>query len=458
MKLLILTMVLATILWSCNGNSEKKDNKTNDKDSISLTEYNYPDRTKKSNIYEVNIRQYTPEGTFAAFEKHIPRLKKMGVDILWIMPIYPISKKNRKGSKGSYYAVANYKKVNPEFGTDKDFAHLVKTAHENGMLLILDWVANHTGWDNPWIVNKGWYTTDSTGKIIPPVPDWTDVADLNYDNKDMRKAMIDALKYWVKKYDVDGYRCDVAGMVPTDFWEAARAELDKVKPVFMLAEGEKLELHKSAFDMGYAWNLHHVMNQVAQGKQNADSVRAYFEKAKKEYPKKVYRMAFTSNHDENSWNGTVFERMKDSYKTWAVFSFVVPGLPLIYSGQEAKLNKRLKFFEKDTIDWSDTEMQNLYTKLIKLKNDNPALWNGEAGGDLINILTDKTHDVFAFSRKKDNNEVIVFMNLTNKKISFIPELTNKNTIEYFTNKKVTFTDKPVKRTLNPWEYQVFIVK
>lgn len=457
----ILILLIALIFSSCNSQTDNNKKEDKKKDSIKLSDYKFPERTKKSNIYEVNIRQYTPEGTFKAFEKHIPRLKKMGVDIIWLMPIFPISEKNRKGTMGSYYSVADYKKVNPEFGTNDDLHSIIKTAHENNMLVILDWVANHTGWDNPWITeHPDWYTKDSLGNIVCTVgTDWTDVADLNYDNKNMRTAMIDALKYWVTDFDVDGFRCDVASMVPTDFWNDARTELDKIKPVFMLAEAEQLDLHEKAFDMGYAWNLHHIMNEIAKGKKTAKDLREYFENAEKEYPQKVYRMAFTSNHDENSWNGTEYERMPNSYKTFAVMTFVIPGMPLIYSGQEAALNKRLRFFDKDTIDWSNLEMQDFYQKLIQLKNENPSLWNGEAGSKIHFINTSNPEQIFTFKRIKNDNRILVMMNLSNKKAKFhyMEKDFERTYNEYFT-KEETKIKPQTTYTLKPWEYKVLIEK
>ncbi|MCD4793911.1 MAG: alpha-amylase [Bacteroidales bacterium] len=459
-KSIFYILILAFIFSSCNSQTNE-DNKTDKKDSTKLTVYQYPERIDKSNIYEVNIRQYTPEGTFKAFETHIPRLKEMGVDILWLMPIFPISEKNRKGTMGSYYAVADYKKVNPEFGTKDDLRSIIKTAHENDMLVILDWVANHTGWDNTWITeHPDWYTQDSLGNIVCTVgTDWTDVADLNYDNKDMRKAMTDALKYWVKDFDIDGYRCDVAGMVPTDFWNNVRTELDKIKPVFMLAEAEQLDLHEKAFDMGYAWNFHHIMNEIAKGNKNAKDLREYFEKAQDEYPQKVNRMTFTSNHDENSWNGTVFERMPKSYKTFAVLSFVVPGMPLIYSGQEAGLDERLEFFEKDTIEWKEHEMKDLYTKLITLKNENKALWNGEAGSSAHFINTSNKEQIFTFKRKKDDNRILVMMNLSSKnaKFNYMEKDFERFYTDYFSGEDMSV--KPHEHyILKPWEYKVLIEK
>lgn len=410
------------------------------------------EQSKDATIYEVNIRQYTPEGTIEAFMPHIPRLKELGIDILWFMPIYPIGKENRKGPMGSYYAVKDYKGVNPEFGTKETFQKLVEKVHEHDMLIILDWVANHTAWDHPWIKeHPEWYTKDSTGKVVTPVDDWTDVADLNYENQELREAMTDALVYWVKEFNIDGYRCDVASMVPNDYWESARAAMEKVKPVFMLAEAEKPELHKKAFDANYAWELHHIMNEIAKGNQNATHLKKYFKKEPTRFADSVFRMAFTTNHDENSWNGTVFERMPNSYKTFAVFTYAAPTFPLIYSGQEAGLDKRLKFFEKDTIEWKDHEMGTLYKKLNMLKEENPALWNGRYGGDIKMLKTDNKKRIFAFTRKKDNNHVLAVFNLSDTATDV--QIKNLKTDISFTD---AFTERKFngKETLKiePWGY------
>ncbi|MCK5822638.1 MAG: alpha-amylase, partial [Bacteroidales bacterium] len=247
-------VLIAVAIVSCVNNNKKKSSSVK-----------HPDWTKNKNIYEVNIRQYTDEGDFKSFEKHLPRLKQMGVDILWIMPVQPIGEKNKKGSLGSYYSIKDYLAVNPEFGTMDDFKHIVDKAHELKMYVILDWVANHTSWDNNLITeHPEWYTHDSLGNIVSPVEDWTDVADLNYYNNELRTYMINALEFWVKQTDIDGFRCDVAGMVPTDFWNDAREKLDKIKPVFMLAEWESPELQKHAFDMTYSWALNGLMNDIAK--------------------------------------------------------------------------------------------------------------------------------------------------------------------------------------------------
>ncbi len=417
----------------------------------------HPQWSKNANIYEVNIRQYTNEGTFKAFEEHLPRLKKMDVDILWIMPIFPISEKNRKGSLGSYYAVSDYKAVNPEFGTMNDLKGLVNKAHEMGFKVILDWVANHTGWDNAWIEEyPDWYTLDSAGKMVSPF-DWTDVADLNYDNRELWKAMAEALEFWVKEADVDGYRCDVAGMVPTEFWNQARVKLDEIKPVFMLAEAEQTDLQINAFDMTYAWELHHILNQVAKGEEDANYIESYFAKQDTSFPKNAYRMNFITNHDENSWNGTIKERMGESAKAFAVLTYTLPGMPLIYSGQEVGLDKRLKFFEKDEIEWDFTSpLIDFYTTLNNLKTDNVALWNGEFGGQMKRVSTSDDKSVFAFVREKDGNMVFTIVNLTGKKmaVKLEGEDFGGEYLELFTGDKNIF-DAGKEISLGAWDYRIF---
>jgi len=397
------------------------------KSKITVTDVkaNYPDWAKNAVIYEVNVRQYTPEGTFKAFEANLARLKELGVDILWIMPIHPIGEKNRKipegmkTSLGSYYSVKDYKGINPEYGNEADFKALVTKAHEMGFKVIIDWVANHSAWDNPWMAeHSDWYVKDSLGKIVAPF-DWTDVAKLNYQKTDMRKAMVDAMKYWVVNCDIDGFRCDVAGEVPVDFWEEARAELDKVKPMFMLAEDEgKPELCNKAFDMNYGWQLHSTMHKIAQGKDSIASIYKYQMKLDSVFPNQAIKMNFVTNHDENSWNGTVTEKFGDGGKAFAVLTYTLPGMPLIYSGQEAGLSKRLKFFVKDTINWDNQELVPFYKALNKLKHSNEALTNPPYGGSFEKIKNSEASKVLSFMRAKGSTKVLVMLNLSPNPISF----------------------------------------
>jgi len=380
-----------------------------------------PDWSKASNIYEVNVRQYTPEGTFTAFADHLPRLQEMGVDILWFMPIFPISEAKRKGPLGSYYAISDYTAVNPQFGTLDEFQAVVDQAQERGMHVILDWVPNHTGWDHAWIEeHPDYYTQDEAGNIIDPInPEtgeswgWIDVADLNYDNENMRADMIRAMRYWLDEVGIDGFRVDVAHNVPTDFWEQAVPKLRESRSdLFLLAEAEYPPLNnQELFTMSYGWSFHHLMNKIAQGEASVADLRTW---RSEEAPRweKGWLMNFITNHDENSWNGTVEERMGDAADAMAVLSFTFAGMPLIYSGQEAGMNKRLKFFEKDLIEWGDIPKQDFYTRLLKLKTDHPALWNGTAGAPVIEMETNLPQDVLVFRRTQNNRTVLVALNLS----------------------------------------------
>ena len=444
-------------------NTERKEGKQEEKgldDKQKVSRVDVPKWSEDAVLYEVNIRQYTKEGTFKAFEEHLPRLKELGVDILWFMPIHPISEENRKGTLGSYYSVQDYRDVNPEFGILEEFKDLVDRCHEMGFKVLLDWVGNHTGWDNPWIENKDWYTQNAKGEIIhPPSTDWTDVADLNYDNQDMCNAMLDAMKFWVEEVGVDGFRADYASGVPDDFWEHARSELDRIKPIYMLAEDEgRLSLLDEAFNANYGWELHHIMNKVAKGQNNARHVAINLQKTQDIYPQGTYPMNFTSNHDENSWSGTVYERLGDAVETMAVLTFTVPGIPLIYSGQEAGLDKRLEFFEKDEIDWSNLEMQEFYRALIILKKQNPALWNGDAGGE-IDIIEPPDNNLLVFVREKDDNKVVVIMNLSESTITSNVEFGDVagDYESYFSGEVFTVEERQSLK-MNPWEYMVLTSK
>lgn len=401
---------LGILLFSCSEKKEIVVQNHTPQNNISVEEW-----SKNANIYEVNTRQYTPEGTFNAFAEHLPRLKELGVDILWIMPIHPIGIKNRKGSMGSPYSSRDYLAVNPDLGTLQDFQNLVKKAHRMGMHVLLDWVANHSAFDNVWALeHPDWYTQNEQGEIIHPEgTDWTDVADFNYDNPEMRAAMIQAMQYWVRTADIDGFRCDVAGFVPNDFWRAAIDSIKTIKDVFMLAEWDDPKMHTEAgFDMTYGWGFNHMTNQIAKGEEEPKRIDAFMQEEKR-YPADAIRMNFTTNHDENSWNGTVHERYGDAADAFAVLAYTLEGMPLLYSGQEANLNKRLSFFDKDTIDWSDLSKQPFFKKLFELKHKNEALWNEPSGGTYRKIATDNP-DVFAYQRKKGIHEVIVILNFSDE--------------------------------------------
>ena len=364
---------------------------------------------KGSNIYEVNIRQYTKEGNFAAFETHLPRLKTMGVEILWLMPITPISEKVRQGKLGSYYACSSYTSINPEFGSLKDFKNLIAEAHRLGFKIIIDWVANHTGWDHHWTFeHPDWYVKDAKGGFTE-INGWHDVIDLDFSVEPMRKAMIKAMQYWVRECDIDGFRCDMAHLVPLDFWINARKECEEIKPLFWLAECDVPAYHH-AFDASYAWDWMHRTEKHAKNEISLHEIRNTLHNYS-QYPNRAIKLFFTSNHDENSWNGTDIEKYGSLAKVWSVFSATWKGLPLIYSGQEIPNTKRLAFFDKDEIDWSKPlEMEDFYSKLLHICKSNQAISEGETF-----ILPSNNDDsLLAFMRKAGEDCILVILNLSNK--------------------------------------------
>lgn len=414
----ILILLAAIVFWTCKTEQRKFGQ---DADGLELPLQQgplmLPAWAINANIYEVNVRQFTEEGTLEAFSAHLPRLQEMGVKILWFMPVQPIGKEKRKGSLGSYYSIADYTAVHEDYGTLEDFKKVVKQAHDLGMYVILDWVANHTAFDHPWTKeHRDWYVIqadtirhpyDNEGKPT----DWYDVADLNYDNEDMRSAMIESMLFWIREADIDGFRCDVAGFVPLDFWATARKALDEVKPVFMLAEWEYEPEHFNVcFNVNYGWHFHHIMNEIAQGKKSVSAIDSFLAHHDTIFPIHYIQMYFTSNHDENSWNGTASERLGALEDALTVLAFTFQGMPLLYSGQESGETKRLAFFEKDAIEWGDFAKAEFYKLLLDLKKNNKALWNGPFGGKIRRLKTgDK---VFAFERKKDGDAVVIAVNLS----------------------------------------------
>ena len=459
-----LFVLLALAFASC-GVSKNQDY-TSEAKQIGYSEtkvVRHPSWSKNATIYEVNVRQHTAAGTFAALEKDLPRIDSLGVDILWLMPINPIGQLNRKGILGSYYSVKNYTGVNPEFGTTEDFKRLVKRAHELGMYVILDWVANHTAWDHPWVIqHPEWYTHDANGNIVPPVPDWSDVADLNYDNQELRKEMIRAMEYWVRDCDIDGYRCDVAMNVPTEFWNDTRAALDAIKPVFMLAEAEQKDHHLKAFDMSYSWELLSIMNGVAKGEKSLYAFDEYMAKSDTAFQKSAYRMGFTTNHDENTWNGTGGERYGLKRKLFDVLSLTLQGMPLVYTSQEggevdAKGNaKRLRFFDKDTAYFNNYVNSDFYKCLLAVHHENPALWNGEFGGSFKKLKTSNDDVLYAYSRTNGDRQVVVLLNFSDKPqvFNFTDEVPDGDFRSIFNSETFSIYSRN-QRALAPYGYQVF---
>ncbi|MBV6514128.1 MAG: Alpha-amylase 2 [Ignavibacteriaceae bacterium] len=416
-----------------------------------------PDWSHNKTIYEVNLRQFSPGGSIKEFKEHLPRLKEMGVGVLWFMPIHPVGAENRKGTLGSYYSVQDYKGVDPAYGTKEEFRELVEEIHSMGMYIILDWVANHTAWDNPWAKsNPEFYVKDKEGKFTPPRgTDWSDVIQLDYSNKEMRLAMTDALEYWVREFDVDGYRCDVAAMVPTDFWESVYKKLSAIKPVFMLAEAHEVALHKNAFHMSYAWDTFNLMKDMAKGKEKPEDFLKKVKKQDSPYPPQGIRMRFTSNHDENSWNGTEFELFGDAALAYSVLAATLPGMHLIYTGQEAGNKKRLAFFEKDPVDWSDLSRADFFKKLNTLKRDNSALHHSVKSGSMEPIKH-SNGKLITYLRRNGSDAVLVVVNVTSspqttviKSVKGLPEMT-----DIFSGAKIALA-KEASVTLQPGEHRVY---
>ena len=442
------------LLLSCNRGGKTEAHNMEPHEYVALK---HPDWSRNATIYEVNVRQYTPEGTFAAFEQHLPRLKAMGIDIIWLMPINPIGLEKRKGTLGSYYSVKDYYGVNPEFGTKADLKHLVNKIHEMGMHVIVDWVANHSSWDNALArQHPEWYSKTPEGHFQPtPWYDWDDVIDFDYDQPGLRRYMTDALKYWVTEADIDGYRCDVAGFIPVDFWDNARAELDAVKPVFMLAEWESRDLHKKAFDMTYSWSLWDKMHAAAKDGKSISGLIEYMAHDVNTFPRDAYRMTFTENHDKNSWEGNQVSNFGDALPAAMVLACTVNGMPLVYSGQEAGLDRSLKFFDKDLIVWKPHPFAEMYTKLFDLKHRNKALWNGKSGGVMVRIFNDKQDQVISFSRTKDGDKIISIVNFSAKPANVIldSKYEKGNYTELFTRQNLTINGND-KFRLGPWQYLV----
>jgi len=415
-----------------------------------------PDWMINRAIYEVNIRQYSPGGTFREFETHLPRLQEMGVGIIWLMPIHPIGEQNRKGTLGSYYAVKDYRAVNPEFGTMEDFRCLVRHIHELGMIVILDWVANHTAWDNPLAHDHPeWFMRDSLGRFVPPVADWHDVIDLDYSQPGLRRYMTDALKFWITETGVDGFRCDVAEMVPMDFWQSAITELRQLKPIFMLAEGDAPQLYAAGFDMTYDWKLYYSMNEIAAGLKTPAVIDTHLRRVSSMYTSNALRMLFTTNHDENSWNGTARQRLGDALTTFTVLTLTLDGMPLIYSGQEAGLDKSLRFFDKDTIEWRADPLEHIFNTLLNFRRTHPVLWPGEKGGQMRKLNSHRL-PVYAFTRSAGLEKVLVILNLSAGNVTYRPddpELTGSY-VDLFNPSESTINPAWT-IDLEPWAYRVF---
>jgi glycosidase len=445
-----LLLSFSLFLFACNNSTQVQSTSSNDSATID----GHPAWIEQGNIYEVNIRQYTPEGTFKAFETNLDRLKNMGVQTLWFMPINPISVKDRKGKLGSYYAVSSYTAINPEYGTMDDWKALVKDAHEKGFKVIIDWVPNHTGADHPWLTSHpDFYVLDSvTHQPVSPF-DWTDVRKLNYNNPQLVDSMIASMKFWITESDIDGFRCDVATDVPKEFWTKCIHELKKMKNIFMLAESNAAWMHEAGFDATYTWDAFNMMKQVAKGERPAFGIDSVLWKVDSTYPKNAIRMYFTSNHDENSWNKADYGTMPGaSHAPFAVLTQTIErSVPLIYSGQEEPFLDSVSFFYKDTITFSKFSRADFYKTLLNLRKNNSAL---AADASFKKLATNNDAAMYAFERQKDGNKVLVVLNLSKQAQNFTwkdqPSAKEWNNV-------FAGTKEPVDKGfgIEPWGYAVY---
>ena len=447
MKKLFLSAMLGLSLISCSALQNQKTMTT--------------DWKHTTNIYEVNVRQFSKEGTFKAVEKELPRLKRMGVETLWFMPITPIAQKNKKGTLGSQYAAQDYTSINPEFGTLEDFKSVVNEAHKMGFKVIIDWVANHTGWDHVWTkTHPDFYLMDPKTNDFQIASGMDDIIELNYQNPKMREAMIEAMKYWVRETDIDGFRCDLASWVEVDFWQQAKPEVETIKPLFWLGEYDELDNpdYATVFDASYSWKWMHLTKEFYQKKLPITDLTNLLSQYSA-IGNKSMRAWFTTNHDENTWNGTEYEKYGEMAKALAVFSATWNGVPLMYNGQELPLlNKRLEFFEKDPIPWNgENKLENFYKKLFELKSKNPALRGGDDQAITQILKTSAPDQVLAYLRKNGNDEVLVILNLSDAqhlKVQILDETVKGKFKSIFSGLTTDFDAKPTIE-MYKWEHIVF---
>lgn len=416
-----------------------------------------PEWARHAAMYEINVRQYTEEGSIAAVMPHLPRIKALGADILWLMPVFPIGQAGRKGLLGSPYAISDHTSVNPELGTLEDLKALVRAAHALDMYVLLDWVADHTALDHPWVqAHPEWYMRDESGQMSAPHgTDWHDCYQLDFGQAALWPAMLEAMCHWVKEADIDGYRCDAANYVPLDFWVEARRQLERIKPVFMLAEAEGRELYADAFDAGYAWRYYGEWWHIANRKRNAHALRGMVTGDLNSFPQAGIPLYFTDNHDENA-RKTMREQFGPALEALMVLSCTLPGMPLIYGGQEAGLDKRLQYFERDPIEWRTSSIGTLIAQLLSLKKQNPALWNGRWGGRTRLLYTDRDDQVFGFARIGEPYRLVVLVNLSPRPVRCCLKDTwiLGTYTDFFAQKEQTFSLQTVIR-LPAWGYALY---
>jgi alpha-amylase len=446
MKNILIILLLSIALFSCN--KEEPNNHIDPPPPDDTTTFVIP-KTEDIVMYEVNLRALSPTGDFQGVIGRLDEIKALGVNVIWLMPIYPVGEIN---SVNSPYCVKNYKEANPEFGSMSDFKELVKQAHDLDMAIVLDWVANHTSWDNPWIVNKDWYTQDGNGNIIsPPGTNWADVADLNYTSQEMRLSMIDAMKYWVTATDIDGFRCDAADLIPFDFWRQAITALDTAyeKDLILLAEGSRIDHFTAGFQMNYSWNFYSQIKNVFIQNAAANTLINIHNSEYLPLPAGKQKLRFTTNHDESAWDATpmVLFNGENGALAASVITIYLGGIPLIYGSQEVGVEENIPFFSNAPINWSlHPEMLQAYKDIIKFHNGSDVLKKGE-------LVSYANADILAFKRVYDQKEVMVLVNVRNRVVTYdIPaELENTSWTDAADNAAVTL---PASIDLDAYEYLV----
>ena len=425
--------------------------------------YKNPEWSYSAILYEMNIRQFTTEGTFRAASERLPFLRSIGVDAIWLMPIYPIGEEDRKGSLGSYYSIRDYKGVNPEFGSEADLRDFITKAHALGIKILFDWVANHTARDARWISERpvDWYERDSEGRAKVPW-DWSDTAKLNYANREVWRGQIDAMRYWVEQFGIDGFRCDMAMLVPIEFWQEASAELHSIKSdIFMLAEAEEDNLFEGAFNMSYQWNIHHIMCDIAKGARRVWDMRNAMHAERQRYPREAMRLSFTSNHDENSWSGSEQSRFGRALEVMTAMTFLMPStMPLIYTGQEVGYDHSFAFFDRDPVPeelYKEGYATELYRRLADLKHSQRALDSGQRGGDVIEIENNAKDCMMTFVREVDGSRVVAIVNLSPYTIhaDFRTGIYAGKYRDAISGERVIL-DEHVERDIAPWHYQILV--
>ncbi|MFH1198000.1 MAG: alpha-amylase family glycosyl hydrolase [bacterium] len=447
MKKYLYTLILAAVLFGCKDEPvQPPDDNNNTPQSIS---------TNDIVMYEINIRAFSSSGTFSGIKERIDSIKALGINVIWLMPIHPVGQKNSVGQLGSPYSVKNYLEVNPEFGTLDDFINLLNAAHERKMFVIMDWVANHTAWDNPWIENKAWYTQDAQGNIvIPPGTNWQDVADLNYNNSEMRLSMIAAMKYWVTVVGIDGFRCDAADMIPYSFWKQAIDSLKNIpnENLILLAEGARADHFNAGFQMNYSWDFYSTLKNVFTQSYNASFI---YSTHKTEYNQLTtgQKLRFTTNHDETAWDNppiVIFGGKQGALAASAAAIFM-GGIPLIYCGQEVGVTTQLPFFSRSPINWSQNpDMVASYKKLLSIHSIGTVFKNGA-------LANRSDFDISAFTRTVADTTVFVIINTrkTNKIYTIPQEFQNINWTNKLSGSQITLSSS---LELQPNEYLILMNK